>query len=135
MFSELYSPFVSGAHAFVGCNYNLGKLHYLEGHGDFADRWLARSLLDEIKEVINRYVYFTNEEPDDETVILVRLAIYLDALECKCILNKSIPNDLQFRVKLLSESEYEELLRPDEESMEEPNLDFLDARVKFVDGE
>lgn len=125
LFNELYFPSLYCDNAFVGYHYNLGKLHYLEGYGDFGDREYVRMLLDEIKEIINRYVVFRNEESGDETVILVRLALYLNALECDCLLNRSIPNDVKYRMRLLPQEEYDELLKPKEKLPEEPNLDIL----------
>jgi hypothetical protein len=73
------------------------------------DRQLARRLLEEPKELINRYVHFTNTEPDIERIVLVQLALYLDALTRKTLLNKNIPNTLEYRMQVLSEKEYADL--------------------------
>ena len=96
-------------------NYNLEKLSYLEkDHFDPGNKQYARILLEEIKALINQYVYFTNQESDEETIVLVELALYLDSLTRKSLLNKNIPNEIAYRVNLLSEGEYEELIAEEE---------------------
>ncbi len=41
--------------------------------------------------------------------MLVTLALYLESLTRKSIINKNIPNEEQYRISLLTESEVEEL--------------------------
>lgn len=63
-------------------NYNLSKVYYLENeHYSVYDKKWARLLLEEMKEFINKYVVFTNEESDKEIAVLVDLMLYLYALE------------------------------------------------------
>ena len=105
LFFEIESPAVF-SDEISKHQYNLSKVHYLDEdyYGDYDKMW-ARKLLDQPKDFLNKYIVFTNEEPDREVVILVSLAIYLHALEQNCILNRNIPNELSYREKLLSEEE------------------------------
>ncbi len=90
--------------------YNLGKLYCLEpDYYDPADKYYARRLLEEPKELINQFVHFTNLETDDETIVLVNLAQYLESLTRKSLINKNIPNELEYRIKVLSEEELKDL--------------------------
>ncbi len=117
LFWELYSP-VDGKGEFGKYQYNLSKVYHLID-GDIYERRMARVLLEEIKPLLNKYVYFSNTESDDETVVLVSVARYLSALEKNCILNKNIPNTLRFRGRLLSEEEIESLNECEKEMSEE----------------
>ena len=54
---------------------------------------------------LRRYVDITMDESNMEMVLLVDLAIYLHALDEKCLLNQSIPNELLYRAKLLCSEE------------------------------
>ena len=102
--------------------YNLEKLHYLDDdYQDPADKHYARRLLEEPKELINMFVHFTNTEPDEETIVLVNLALYLESLSRKSLLNKNIPNELEYRVKTLSEEEFKGILA-EEETTERPEV-------------
>ena len=51
-------------------------------------------------------------------VLLVDLAVYLHALEQECMLNRSIPNDLRYREKLLTDDELARLNK-EEDSLNE----------------
>ena len=99
--------------AFKGYTYVLSKLTYLEPYAKYGwwDKEYARKLLEEIKPIINKYVHFTNEESDYETIILVNLALYFDALETKCLLNQNIPNEEKFRLRVLDDNEYKSLFK------------------------
>ena len=133
---ELGSPDIR-SEEFWKYHYNLSKVCYLEcDHYSYYDRIWARSLIEGTKEFLSRYVVFTNSESDEELVLLVNLAIYLHALEQKCMLNRSIPNDLVYREKLLSADEEKELEAMDDtdESQEEciiqlPNIDWNTIKV------
>lgn len=87
--------------AFDGYSYNIAKANTIDTPYDFGEYIHARKMIDEISNIINKYVYFTNTEPSDETVILINLALYLDSLTQDCLINKNIPNDLKYREKLL----------------------------------
>lgn len=95
--------------AFTKYAYNLEKLYYLEDDYYWVpDKHYARRLLEEPKELINQYVYFTNSEPDAETIVIVKLALYLEALSRESSLNKNIPNSLDYREHLLPTGIFEE---------------------------
>ena len=117
--------------------YNLEKLYYLENdYHDPADKHYARSLLEEAKELINKYVHFTNLESDEETIVLVNLALYLESLSRKSLLNKNIPNELEYREKTLSEEEIESILT-EAETIEKPTISIeeLQDLIKGYGGE
>ena len=101
--------------AFSKYGYSLQKLYYLEEsyHYNEYEKLYARRLLEEPKKLINRYVQFTNAEPDEERFVLVQLAIYLEALTRKCLINKNIPNTLEYRINVLADEEFTELLLDD----------------------
>ena len=105
LFLELESPSARTKEMSL-FHYNLSKLYYLEKEEyNVFDKIYARELLDEMKGFINRYVNFTNQEPDREKVVLVNLVLYLHALENKSELNRNIPNELRYRERLLTEEE------------------------------
>lgn len=101
-------------------SYNLGKMYYLGTDNNYSeyDKIYARRLLEEPKDLINKYVYFTNTEPDEERIVLVHLALYLDALAQKCLLNKNIPNTLEFRMQVLTDEQFAKLLSVEKASEE-----------------
>lgn len=112
--------------------YNLGKIYYLSPSNTYHeyDKFYARNLLEEPKELINKYVYFTNKEPDEERFVLVRLALYLDALSTKSILNKNIPNTEDYRMQVLSDEQYEELFV--EEEYDDESEDIPKELLEFI---
>ena len=107
------SPYES---AFSKYSYNLEKLYFLGADSTYHeyDKRYARLLLDGPKEIINRYVHFTNTEPDVERFVLVRLALYLDALSRKSLINKNIPNTSEYRMQTLSDEKYAELFEEED---------------------
>lgn len=119
--------------AFSQHSYVLQKVHYLKSNEDCYEyeRCYARNLLEEPKELINEYVHFTNTEPDEERMVLVRLALYLEALTRKCLLNRNIPNTLEYRLKVLTDEQYadlfiEERSNKDRKMAENAWLEFLE---------
>lgn len=51
-----------------------------------------------MKPLLNKYVYFTNKEPDIETVILVIMAMYFANFEVvDSDLNRNIPKNNNYR--------------------------------------
>jgi hypothetical protein len=95
---EVHSPSYPGSNALsTGRSYAFEKLSYLDGKHDQIDEAYARMLLGKQSEWINQYVLFSNDEPNKETVILISIAEYLDALEHDSILNRNIPNELDYR--------------------------------------
>ncbi|MCM3729791.1 hypothetical protein M3226_30120 [Neobacillus cucumis] len=90
--------------------YNLEKISYL--NYDFAsegDKQWAYEQLEDAMPFLEKYVSFEDAEGDFEHYALVQLALYLDCLENKCLINKNIPNDLKYRERLLSDEEWEGL--------------------------
>lgn len=108
--------------SFSKYSYAIEKLYYLEDEDYHPfDKDYARRLLESPKELINKYVHFTNTESDEETVVLVALALYFDALENKNLLNKNIPNEEKYRISVLPKEQYDELFvkeEPDENQIE-----------------
>ena len=115
LFDELYSISTYDS-SFSKYSYNLEKVYYLgsdSGYNEY-DKIYARSLLEGPKELINRYVHFTNSEPDEERIVLVHLALYLDALTRKNLLNKNIPNMPEYRMQVFSDEQYTNLFVEEE---------------------
>lgn len=104
LFYELYYADTYELNTLKDFSYNLSKIYSLYTTNYF-EKDRIRRLLDEMKETVNKYVVFTNSETEDETEILIQMAIYFDALESYCVLNKNIPNDLKYRLRLLSKNE------------------------------
>ena len=135
LFDLLYNPPPYDSD-FSKYGYNLEKVYYLGSDSSYSeyDKMYARNLLEEPKELINRYVHFTNTEPDGERVILVCLALYLDALSQKNLLNKNLPNTLEYRMEILSEEEYNELVAEEENDNAQPECtleDLLELVKKY----
>lgn len=112
LYLELESPDIFGG-VFGQYSYEIQKVYYLapSSGSNAYDKHFARKLLEKLKEVISQYVTFTNQEPDEEVYVLVRLALYFEALARKSLLNKNIPNEIQYRETLLTDTELEELIK------------------------
>lgn len=95
--------------------YEMEKLHYIDGSGSYDERY-AKALLEKIKPIINKYVIFTNEEPAFETHVLISMAIYFECLGQRTVINRNIPNTLEFREYVLSDDEWNELMKPEPKS-------------------
>jgi len=118
--------------AFSPYSYNLGKLSYLEdGCNNYYNKIYARHLLEPLKELINQYVSFTNQESDEETLVLVDLALYLEALTRKCLLNKNIPNEPSFRVNVLTDDQYSSIFV--EEALDENENNSTDVLQQLIE--
>lgn len=103
--------------AFNRFSYNLEKVYYLDPNSNYGyyDKLFARNLIEKIKPIINNYISFNNDESDEETIVLIKLAKYLDALKSKCLLNQNIPNEEKYRENVLSDDEWVELFKEDAE--------------------
>lgn len=109
LFNELYSPDSNSDEVrFYG--YQLQKINYLSYDSEESNKEWAYTQLEEIKPFLERYVSFKNVHSDFEYYALVQLALYLDCLKHKCLINKNIPNDLKYRIRLLSDEEYKKLI-------------------------
>ncbi|MEB2492878.1 hypothetical protein SOP93_17070 [Peribacillus frigoritolerans] len=105
LYYELCSPH-SGSVEQRKYGYNLEKIIYL-GYDLISenDKQWAYIQLEEASTFLEKYVSFEDAEGDLEHYALVELALYLDCLENKCLINKNIPNDLTYRQRLLSDNE------------------------------
>lgn len=119
---------------FKSFSYNLGKVSHLfeDGNRYEMEKDFARYLINEMGDVLNKYVIYTGKESDDEKIVLVSLALYFDALEHKCVLNKNIPNEKLYREKILSDEEMQALDIRDE--YEPVNLENMIISVENEDG-
>lgn len=122
LFDEMYN-ILSYDGPFSKYSYNLEKVYYLGSDSNYRedDKIYARLLLEEPKELINQYVYFTNSEPDQERLVLVKLALYLDVLSRKNLLNKNIPNAPEYRMQVLSDEQYSKLFVEEEDKITQTN--------------
>ncbi|MFX4263425.1 hypothetical protein ACOBQJ_14670 [Pelotomaculum propionicicum] len=109
LYIELYSPY-SGSDEQRKYGYNLEKISYLSYDADYGNKQWAYIQLKEARVFLEKYVSFEGAKGDFEHYALVKLALYLDCLENKCLINKNIPNDLKYRRRLLSDDELKELL-------------------------
>ena len=133
LFNLLEYPFCSQG-AFKGYSYNLSKiLNLSEDSGcSSVEKQYVRNLIDEMKDVLNRFVVYTGKESDKEKIILVSLALYLDALEQNCELNRSIPNENKYRQNILSTAEMNSLFV--KEDKDTTNAEDVLLPVKNDDG-
>lgn len=130
LFYRLSSP-LYGNEEFKSCNDNFSKLYELEKNSDFIhDERYARFLLEEVKDKINKYVVFTNKESNDETIVLVNTALYLSCLNSRCVLNRNIPNELPYRMNILSQTKWKWIHT---KKRVKRNPLFEDYLIKFID--
>ena len=110
LYIELASPLIYNGE-FSKYSYEIQKVHDLTFNSSrhSFDKYYARRMLEKLKPLINKYVLFTNQESDEEVYVLVKIALYLESLTRKSIINKNIPNETQYRERLLTEAEIEEL--------------------------
>lgn len=90
--------------------YELEKMSYIDGSGGYNEQY-GRRLLDKIKPIINKYVIFKNEEPPFETQVLVSMAMYFESFGYQNLINRNIPNTLEFREVVISDDEWELLIK------------------------
>ncbi|WP_077701973.1 hypothetical protein [Virgibacillus dokdonensis] len=105
LYCELYSPY-SGSDEQKRYSYNLEKISYLGYDSGYNNKQWAYIQLQELRPFLEKYVSFKGVESDFELYALVQLALYLDCLENKCLINRNIPNALKYRERLLSDSEW-----------------------------
>ncbi|MED1105015.1 hypothetical protein [Bacillus paramycoides] len=109
LYFELYSP-TSKSEERRKYRYNLEKVEYLSyDSGEENKEWAYKQLKGALI-FLEKYVSFQGAKGDFEHYALVHLALYLDCLENKCIINKNIPNELKYRNRLLQVDEMNELL-------------------------
>ncbi|PLR76141.1 hypothetical protein CU633_17275 [Bacillus sp. V3-13] len=108
LYIELYSPH-SRSDEQRRYGYNLEKISYLSYDAGYGNKQWAYIQLGEALIFLEKYVSFQGAKGDFEHYALVELALYLDCLENKCLINKNIPNDLKYRKRLLCDDEWKEL--------------------------
>ena len=88
----------SNAEELRGFNYNLEKIHYLDGNSGPSDAAWGRLKLQELDTVLGKRVVFDYENDSDaELYMLSRIALYEIALMHPCEINDAIPLDLKYR--------------------------------------
>ncbi|QYF82344.1 hypothetical protein KY492_25960 [Brevibacterium sp. PAMC21349] len=108
LYIELYSP-DSRSDEKRRYGYNLEKISYLSYDASDSNKQWAYIQLDNARSFLEKYVSFQGAKGDFEHYALVELALYLDCLENKCLINKNIPNDFKYRQRQLSDDELKEL--------------------------
>lgn len=108
LYIELYSP-RSRSDEQRRYSYNLEKISYLSYDAGYSNKQWAYNQLDNARLFLEKYVSFQGAKGDFEHYALVELALYLDCLENKCLINKNIPNDFKYRQRQLSDEEWKEL--------------------------
>ena len=97
LFEHLLFPH-SGAQELSGFDYNLEKIHYLDGEYGPSDADWGRIKLREMDAVLGKRVYFDYENDSDaELYMLSRIALYEIALMHPCEINDAIPLDSKYR--------------------------------------
>lgn len=100
--------------------YELEKMYYIDGSGSYNEEY-GRRLLEGIKPIINKYVLFTNTESAFETQVLVSMALYFECLGCQNLVNRNIPNSLEFRETLIEEGQWEILIKNEQPERTDEN--------------
>lgn len=132
LFFELGSNIRIGG-AFSKFAYEIGKLYCLDSeYYNYAEKLYIRRLLEKPKEAINRLVHFTNNESDKEIQVIVNLALYLESLERKSLLNKNIPNYKKYRLNKLSPEEYKKLFEEEPSGTKTMTLKELDKILEQI---
>ncbi|MFA9399291.1 MAG: hypothetical protein ACERKV_13635 [Clostridiaceae bacterium] len=108
LYIELYSP-SSGSEEYRKYVYNFEKINYLSYDADCDNKRWAYIQLKKASTFLEKFVSFQDASGDFEHYALVQVALYLDCLENKCTINKNIPNDLEYRMKVLSDCEWKKL--------------------------
>lgn len=100
--------------------YELEKMYYIDGSGSLNEQF-GRRLLESIKPIINKYVVFTNTESAFETHVLVSMALYFECFGYQNIINRNIPNSLEYREKVIPDDQWEELIKNEQPKRTEEN--------------
>lgn len=88
----------SGAQELRGFDYNLEKIHYLDGGYGPSDANWGRIKLREMEGILGKRVVFDYEaDSDEELYMLSRIALYEIALMHPCEINDAIPLDSKYR--------------------------------------
>ncbi|MDD2371637.1 MAG: hypothetical protein PHQ32_06530 [Firmicutes bacterium] len=111
--------------------YQLEKIAVLSYSDDPYDIDEAYSCIETASSLLEKYVTFENTNCNLEKYILMKIGLYFECLDNKCILNKNIPNDIKYRDKLLTE-DYLINLQMEESNMSEKVVLtwFIDKKVR-----
>lgn len=90
-------------------SYELSKAYEL--YEPTMDSAYARMQLEHARPFLAQYISFEEADTDARYYVLVQLAKYADCLKVKNRLNANIPNEQDYRFKLLTEKEWEDLHR------------------------
>ena len=93
--------------------YEIAKISELEDD-DYGRKEYAMLNLKKIRPFLEQYVSFDEARTPFDYFALAQLALYQDALLSNSTLNKNIPNCSAYRIRLLSDVEWEELHCKDE---------------------
>lgn len=87
--------------------YILSKTEYLiDANRSQEDITLIRNLIySNLKKYMETYFQITENEDNEELFILIKTTLYFYNLENNTMLNRNIPNDLNYRLKLLTDEE------------------------------
>ncbi|MCY6482820.1 hypothetical protein OW763_00410 [Clostridium aestuarii] len=104
LYIELYAPRSWSAEQ-RKYGYNFEKIGCLSYDTNYSNKRWAYIQLKGALSFLEKYVLFEGAKDDFEHYALVQVALYLECLEHKCLINKNIPNDLKYRERLLSDDE------------------------------
>lgn len=67
-------------------------------------------MLDSIRPFLEQYISFDDANDDFEYYVLVQIALYHDCLKYPCVVNRNIPNTLDYRERVIPEEEWSDLV-------------------------
>lgn len=111
--------------------YEIGTFHELcdDDHSYYPYRQIEM-----IRPFLERYVTLDEAKTRLETYVLTQIALYLDALRNKNLINQNIPNDLKYRFRRLSEKGLDKLRKPTREKrMKDYDDTTLDEFRKLIE--
>lgn len=89
--------------------YNLEKINYLSYDSGYSNKQWAYIQLKQAHTFVEKYISLEGANGDFEHYALVQVALYLECLENKCLINRNIPNNLKYRTRLISDDEWKKL--------------------------
>lgn len=114
---ESYSNYVNSKNYLVFSKmYELHPYYVLRGYASH----LSLSFLQGHRDFFRKYVNLNEARTYEENYVLMSVALYMNCLEGKNTLSKNIPNEERYRVCILDENIYEELV--EEENMDSEEL-------------
>ncbi len=124
---ECYSDYVNNKN-----HHTFSKMYEL--HPYYVERGYSSAftltLLKGHRAFFEKYVDLDEAQGYEEYFVLMNVALYMDSLNGKNILNKNIPNEKQFREYILEDSYYEELTKEEKEDIEELSEEEKEQRIE-----